>query len=284
MTARAEQGRERLVLVYPSLMLGLFFAAPFAIMLATSFYHRVEGGLYAPGFELTHYRRFLSAFFLEHLGFSLFVAALAGVICVAIAFPFSFWLTRLGRRSQVVWLVLLLSVLSLSEVIVGFSWSVLLSRTAGLSNLLVFAGLLDRPVAWSPGFVAMMLGLVYLACPYAVLMLYPQLSRLDPELAEAARTMGASPLRTFFTVVVPVLRPAIVATLIMVFVFTLGAYLIPQLLGRPQHWTLSVLITDQAIFQSNVPFASAMAIFLMLVSLALIGAVGYLGRGRAGGR
>src|SRR3546814_14491348 len=67
------------------------------------------------------------------------------------------------------------------------------------------------------------------------------------------------------------LRNTIVATLIMVFVFALGAYLLPQILGRPQHWTLSVLITDQAVYQSNMPFAAAMAVFLVLISLALVG-------------
>ena len=70
--------------------------------------------------------------------------------------------------------------------------------------------------------------------------------------------------------VVPALRNAILATVIMVFVFALGSYLLPQLLGRPQQWTLSVLITDQAIYQSNMPFAAAMAVFLVLVSLALV--------------
>jgi putative spermidine/putrescine transport system permease protein len=110
--------------------------------------------------------------------------------------------------------------------------------------------------------------------------LYPALSRLDPELPEASRMLGASPLRTFFTVVVPVLRNSIMGALIMVFVFNLGAYLLPQVLGRPAHWTLSVHITDQAIFQSNAPFAAAMAIFLMLVSLALVGLTLLLGRER----
>ena len=69
----------------------------------------------------------------------------------------------------------------------------------------------------------------------------------------------------------PALRNTIVATFIMVFVFALGSYLLPQLLGRPQHWTLSVLITDQAIYQSNMPFAAAMAVFLVLVTLSLVG-------------
>jgi putative spermidine/putrescine transport system permease protein len=103
-------------------------------------------------------------------------------------------------------------------------------------------------------------------------------ARLDPSLTEAARTLGASPLLAFFNLVVPTLRNAIVATLIMVFVFALGSYLLPQMLGRPQHWTLSVLITDQAIYQSNMPFAAAMAVFLVLVSLALIGLTLLIGR------
>jgi putative spermidine/putrescine transport system permease protein len=66
----------------------------------------------------------------------------------------------------------------------------------------------------------------------------------------------------------------------MVFVFTLGAYLLPQILGRPRHWTLSVLITDQAIYQSNMPMAAAMAIFFMLVSLTLVGLTVLVGKGK----
>ena len=192
------------------------------------------------------------------------------VICVA--FPFTYLLTRMRRRAQVRLLVFILAVLSLSEVIIGFSWSTLLSRTAGLSNLLV----LRRPAgaAGRPGpraFGALLVGLCYLGFPYTVLVLYPALSRLDPELPEASRMLGASPLRTFFSVVVPVLRSSIISALIMVFVFNLGAFLLPQVLGRPEHWTLSVLITDQAVFQSNIPFAAAMAVFLMLVCLVLVG-------------
>jgi putative spermidine/putrescine transport system permease protein len=116
------------------------------------------------------------------------------------------------------------------------------------------------------------------ALPYTILVIYPALARLDPTLMEAARTLGASPVHAFFNVVVPSQRSTIFATLIMVFVFALGSYLLPQMLGRPQHWTLSVLITDQAIYQSNLPFAAAMAVFLVLVSLALIGLTLLIGR------
>jgi putative spermidine/putrescine transport system permease protein len=272
--------RRHAPLIYPALMLCIFFVVPFCIMLAVSFFHRVEGAFFEPAFELANYARFLTPFFGGALAFSLYISALAGVIVIAIAFPFTYALTRMRRRTQVVFLVFILAVLSLSEVIIGFSWSTLLSRTAGISNLLHFAGLLDQPAAWTPGFGALLVGLCYLGFPYAVLVLYPALSRLDPELPEAARMLGASPLRTFVTVVVPVLRSSIVGAMIMIFVFNLGAFLLPQVLGRPQHWTLSVLITDQAIFQSNIPFAAAMAIFLMLVSLFLVGLTLLLGQRR----
>jgi putative spermidine/putrescine transport system permease protein len=133
-------------------------------------------------------------------------------------------------------------------------------------------------VALLPTFGAVLTGMVYQALPYTILVLYPALVRLDPTLTEAARTLGASPIRAFLNVVVPALRNTIVATLIMVFVFALGSYLLPQILGRPRHWTLSVLITDQAIYQSNMPFAAAMAVFLVLISLSLVGLTLLVGR------
>jgi putative spermidine/putrescine transport system permease protein len=268
-----------LPLLWPAAMLLVFFVIPFGIMVAISFYHRVERGFYEPAVELTHYARFLTPFFIDALAFSLWVAALVAVIAVALAFPFTWCLTRLRRRAQVAWLVLLLAVLSLSEVIIGFAWSMLLSRSAGVSNVLALVELME-PTSWTPSFTAVVLGLVYLAFPYTVLVLYPSLARLDPELPEAARTLGASPLVTFLTVVIPSQRRAITAGLILVFVFTLGAYLIPQILGRPRHWTLSVLITDQAIFQVNIPFAAAMAVLLLVVSLLLVVVTLRLGRPR----
>lgn len=258
-------------LAFPALMLVIFFVVPFSTMIAVSFFRRDPAGFYSPAFTFDNYERFLSAFFGGVLGFSIMLAVMVAVVCVVVAFPFTWLLTQASRRIQIVWLVAILSVLSLSEVIIGFAWSTLFSRTAGITNLLVMAGLMSEPQALMPGFGAVLTAMVYQALPYTVLVLYPAIVRLDPTLLEVARTLGASPLRAFLNVVVPALRNTIMATLIMVFVFALGSYLLPQILGRPQHWTLSVLITDQAIYQSNMPFAAAMAVFLVLMSLALVG-------------
>ncbi|MGX9142568.1 ABC transporter permease [Mesorhizobium sp. 128a] len=265
-------------LFFPALMLIVFFVVPFSTMIAVSFFKRNPSGFYTPDFVFDNYARFLSVFFGGVLSFSLMLAVLVAICCVTIAFPFTYLLTRRPRRVQTLWLVGLLSVLSLSEVIIGFAWSTLFSRTAGITNLFVAIGLMDKPVALLPTFGAVLTGMVYQALPYTILVLYPALVRLDPTLLEAARTLGASPVRAFFNVVAPALRNTIVATLIMVFVFALGSYLLPQILGRPQHWTLSVLITDQAIYQSNMPFAAAMGVFLVLISLALVGLTLLVGR------
>ena len=264
------------VLAFPVGMLLIFFLIPFGIMVATSFYHRVPGAFYTPAFELANWQRLFKPVFLERAVFSIGICLLAGLVCITIAFPFTYFLTRMRRRRHVALLIVVLSALSLSEVIVAFTWYILLGRASGVSNILVWLGLMSQPAAYQPSFVAVLLGLSYIAFPYCVLTLYPQLTRLDPEITEAAQTLGASPWRTFRTVVVPIARPIIVAGFLLVFVFTLGSYIIAFFLGRPEHWTLSVFIADQASANANVPFASAMAIFLTVLSLAVVGLVGLI--------
>jgi putative spermidine/putrescine transport system permease protein len=239
-------------------------------MVATSFYRREPGGFYEEAFVLNNYRLLLDDVFVERMIFSIGVSLLAAAVCLAVGFPFTYMVTRMPRRPHVALLVVVLSALSLSEVIVGFSWSVLLGRASGVTNILVWLGVMEEAIAYAPGFWAVLLGLSYIAFPYCILTLYPPLSRLDREITEAAQTLGASPWRTFWTVVVPVSRTIIVAAFLLVLVFTLGSYLIPAILGRPEHWTVSVFISDQASFNANVPFAAAMALVLTGLSLAIV--------------
>ena len=267
----SHSGGISLVAVFPAAMLACFFVVPFSIMVAVSFFERIQGAFFEPAFVLDNYLRFLSPFFGSVLLTSLLLAAAASAISVSVAFPFSWALVQFRRRGQTLILVFVLAVLSLSEVIIGFAWSTLLSRTAGIGNILAMIGLLDGSRSYTPSLMALLLGLCYLGLPYAILVIYPALSRLDPAIPEAARMLGASPLRAFASTVIPLARRTISGAFILVFVFSLGAYLLPQLLGRPRHWTLSVHITDQAIFQSNLPFAAAMAVLFLLIALLLVG-------------
>ena len=181
MTGRDDRGPWHLAL-WPAAVLVVFFVVPFAIMLAVSFFRRIEGGFFEPAFELSNYFRFLSPFFGKILATSVGLSVTAAIIVVALAFPFTYLLSRMHRKFQTPILVFILSVLSLSEVIIGFAWSTLLSRTAGVGNLFFWIGLSGAPEAYTPGLASLLLGLTYLAFPYAVLVIYPGVSRLDPEL------------------------------------------------------------------------------------------------------
>lgn len=261
----------------PSLMLVVFFLGPFVLMLRTSFYRRIQGGFYEPDWVLASWERLGTEFYTDRVLFSVQVCLLTAVVTLAVAFPFTWFLTRMKRRSQVPLLIMILAALTLSEVIVAFAWDLILGRASGVSNILVWVGAMSEPQSFTPGYWAVTLGLTYIAFPYCVLTLYPSLSRIDSELTEASETLGASPLRTFWSVVVPMSRVNLVAGFLLVFVFTLGSYIIAQVLGRPEHWTLSVFISDQATFNSNIPFAAAMAMLLTLLSLVVVAVTSWLG-------
>jgi putative spermidine/putrescine transport system permease protein len=267
-----------LPIIVPAALLVAFFVVPFGTMILTSFHESSGFGASETAFTLANYGRLLSPFFVGLLVATFGLAFGVAAITIVIAFPFSYLLVHAPRPTQICWLIFLLSILSLSESIIGFAWSTLLSRTAGISNLLVFVGLIDKPAAYTPGLAALVAGVVYTAFPYAVLVLYPILSRVDPHIEEAARTLGMSPVRSFFGVVLPMQRNTIVTTFLMLLVFTLGTYLMPQILGRPQHWTLSVAISDQALVQSNIPFAAALAVFLVIVTFLIVITVVQFGR------
>lgn len=268
----------RLLLGVPVAVLTVFFLGPFALMVRTSFHRRVQGGFSEPAWVLESWQRLTSDFYVDRTIFSIVACAFVAVLVVAVAFPFTWYLTRMRPRYQVPLLVLLLSALSLSEVIVAFAWDLILGRSTGITNVLVWIGVMAEPRSFTPGFTALAIGLAYIAFPYCVLAFYPTLSRIDDELVEAASTLGAKRGTVFRTVVVPLGRTTLVAGFLLVFVFTLGSYIIAQVLGRPEHWTLSVFISDQAVFNSNIPFAAAIAIFLTVVSLAVVAVTSRLAR------
>ena len=272
--------RRHLPIAYAAAVLGIFFALPFGIMVLISFYQNISGGLYTPGFELTHYKRFFSPLFTKHLWVSVEFAGLAATGAVLISFPFTFFLTRYRRRIQVPALVFVLCVLSLSEVIVAYSWSAILAKPTGISNLFVWLGLMEKSTSWARGYWSVLLTLTYFNLPIAVLIQYPNCSRLDREITEAAQTLGASPVRTFLTVVIPILQPTIITAFIILFVFTMGAYVTPIWLGQPEQTMYAMLIGDQALNRSNQPFASALAMFYLVVTVILVGITVRLGRQR----
>jgi putative spermidine/putrescine transport system permease protein len=258
-----------LLLSWPTLVLAGLGAVPFVLLLRISLGQRDPNGIYLPGITFQSYGALGEPELLGALFASIQLAVVVGAISVGLGFPLTWLITRMRRRPQIAWLVFLLATLSLSDVLIAFSWQVMLSKRIGLSNLFVALGLMDAPESLTPSGGAVIACLVYLVLPFTVLTLFPVLSRLDRDLIEAARTLGASPLRAFASVVVPMTKGPAMIAFVMAMVLTVGAYVPPLVLGRPQSWPMAVLIGSTALAGHDLPRASAMSVLLLAATVLM---------------
>ena len=268
------------LLAWPVVVLGVFFALPFALLVRVSLAPHDQTGLWLGGVSLAPIAALADPLLLRSLAISLGLALVVGALSVAVGFPLAWLITGMRRRRQVVWLILLLATLSLSEVLIVFSWQVMLSKRIGLSEILVAVGLMDEPDGLAPSVGAVVACLLYLIVPFVVLTLYPPLSRLDRSLIEAARTLGASGRQAFVTVVLPLVRGPIASAFSLAAVLTLGSYVTPIVLGPAKYWTVAILISKAALGAHDLPGAAAMALLLLAVALLLLTGLARLGRGR----
>lgn len=265
-------------LAWPAVALLGTVLIPFTLLLRISFAAPDPSGLWVSVFTLDAYAGLLQRDFAGALIYSLAVAVFVGAVTVALAFPFTYLITRLGRRMQILWLVFLLVSLSLSDVLNAFSWQVMLSKRGGFVGLLTLLGVVDRPESLTPSNGAVWASLIYGILPFTVMTLYPSLSQLAPELVEAARTLGATPIQAFRSVVIPMTRGPIVAAFVISTVLALGSYVSPLVLGRPQSWTLAVLIGNAALAGHDLPRAAAMSVCMMAAVVLLGSATAWASR------
>ena len=262
----ANRLKESALLVWPGLLLVSLAAFPFLLLLRISLAPYDPAGLWGDGFTLAAYRSLFQPEVFGAVANGLELAAVIAAASLALGFPLTYFITRMPRRAQIVWLILLMTTLTLSDVLIAFAWQVMLSKKIGLSNILVMLGAIANPVSLTPSRGAVLSCLIYLMLPFSVLTLYPALSRLDRSLIEAARTLGASPLRAFFSVVIPLARTPALMTVLLAIIFTMGAYAPPIVLGQPRQWPLAVLIGSTAQAGHDLPRSAAMALLLMLAT------------------
>ncbi|MEA3151709.1 MAG: putative spermidine/putrescine transport system permease protein [Gammaproteobacteria bacterium] len=268
------------LLTWPALALVVLVAIPVVLLLRISLAPPDPNGLWSAGATLDAYRGLMDRSFAAALLYSLGLALLVAAAGVGLGFPLTFFITRMRRGWQVLWLVFLLTTLTLSDVLIAFSWQVMLSKRIGLPTMLVNLGLMDQADSLTPSGGAVLANLIYLVLPFTVLMLYPTMSQLAPELLEAARTLGASPFVAFRAVVVPATKRSAALAFVISAVLTLGAYVAPVVLGRPRQWTLAVLISNAALAGHNIPRAAAMSVCLLLAALLLTGGTIWIARRR----
>ena len=239
-------------------------------MVVVSFYKSNPMAFYDKAFVLDNYGKYFSSFYLNVTMRSLYSAALSAVIVVFLSFAVVLAIVELSRKWQLFWIVVLLSLMCLSEVIVGFSWLILLSESAGIPRLLNALNLWENPRSLSPGFGAMMIGLVTLGLSVVSIILYPQVASRDKSIEEAAQTLGTPPWRVTLTVTLPIFRQTLIALTLTMFVYLLGVFVMPTMLGRPSDWTMTVMISDKALGDANLPLGAALAVVMLIITAAIL--------------
>jgi len=274
-----------LVLALPAAWMLLFFVAPFGIILSIGFAEGAEGlPPYAPllrfrpdgtpylVLNLENFRLFIDdPFYLSAYLRSLWVAAVAATLCLAVGYPMALAIARAAPAARPLLLMLVVLPFWTSFLLRVTAWIGLLQDEGWVNAVLVGLGIVAAPLPLLYTDLAMYLGLTYCYLPFMVLPLYATLSRLDPALLEAAADLGARPWRAFLQVTLPLSMPGIVAGFLLVFIPVVGEFVIPELLGGPSAQLIGRVLWTEFFQNRDWPLAAALAVVLLLALVVPIG-------------
>lgn len=280
-------------LIQPTVLLGpaglwllLLLVIPTFLILQISLVPGLRPGAVAEGYGLGNYLQIFDQVYLRVIGRSVFFALGSTVICLVLGFPVAYWIAVMApQRWRNLLLVGFILPLWTSSLLRAYAWIMILRPTGVLTSFLTAIGLL-QPVNflldlfrfpevqnWLNTTLAVLIGMSYSFLPYMVLILYASLEKLDRRLLEAAADLGARPSQTFWKVTVPQTLPGIAAGCLLVFITSLGDFVVPELLGGASSMTMSRLIYNQFLKVRNWGFGSALSMLLILavsVSIALL--------------
>ena len=263
--------RLRAILLGPALAWWLvFLLVPVGLVLAYSVMVRGEFGGVVPTLTLDNYVRALDPLYVGVLLGSLRMAAIATAVALLIGYPTAYFIATRPRRWRTPLLIIVILPFWTSFLIRTYAWVVLLNREGLINRPLLDAGIIGEPLPLLNNEFSIILGLVYIYLPLMILPLYASLERINPELREASTDLGASPLRTFLTVTLPLSSTGIVAGAIFVFVPSLGNFIVPELLGGGRHPMIGNLIQGQFLRARDWPFGAALTAGLIAITIGLL--------------
>lgn len=276
---RCQLGR-RAVIAFPLVWLLLFFLLPFALVLKISL---SQGAVAIPPYGplLEYADQTLHVFlnlgnYLFLLSDSLYIAAYWGSVkmafiataaCLLLGYPMAYAMARAPARWQLILLLLVMLPSWTSFLIRVYAWMGILSNSGLINNLLIGLGLIDSPLRMMNTQFAVVIGIVYAYLPFMVLPLYAHLTRLDNSLLEAASDLGSRKFNTFIKVTLPLSMGGIIAGSMLVFIPSVGEFVIPELLGGPDTLMIGKVLWEEFFLNRDWPVASALAMVMLLMLL-----------------
>lgn len=279
--ARRGNTRRLAVLLGPTtLFLGTCFLGPLAVMIVYSF---LEPGLYGGvvwNFYHWNYGRILGwadgeweAFdpvYAEIFLRSVRLALTNVLVTLVICYPAALWVSGLSPRWRTLIVFLVTLPFFVSLVVRLFAWVLILRPTGFLNSSLLGLGLISEPIDIIFTETAVLIGMAYVLLPFMFLPIYANVEKLDRELHEASSDLGGSPRQTFMRVTLPLTLPGIAAGAVLVFIPSLGNFIVPDLLGGAKVLMIGNLVEQQFLSARNWPFGSALSVMIMVVMFVLI--------------
>jgi spermidine/putrescine transport system permease protein len=283
LSSRIPPGVAHAGLLWPSLTIILvFMAAPIGIMFIYSFlvaapYGGVEWTFSSDAYtQILFERDFLddsltfTPDYLIIVARSVFQAAIATVLCLLISVPTAYYIATRSDRAKNIWLFLITIPYWVNLLIRTIALLFVLRGDGPVNTALLEFGLINQPLPLSYNGFAISLGLVYSFLPFMVLPLYSAFERFDFRLLEAAYDLYASRRVAFFRIVLPVMRPGLIAGSLLVFIPSIGSYLAPDILGGGKTLMIGNLIGTQFQGARNWPFGAALSMILLTITLIVL--------------
>lgn len=228
------------------------------------------------GFTLEHYWRLLHPSYTLTLQTTFELTFLVTALCVLLGYPLAYLVSQVRPRLAALLMLLVLFPVWTSLLVRCYAWLVLLQRRGVINTWLQEAGLIDGPLRLVHNFTGTTIGMLHIMLPFMVLPLYASMRAINPDYMRAASNLGASPVRAFWQVFVPLSLPGLYAGVIIVFVLCLGFYVTPALLGGGRVMMWSMQIERNVTYHSDWGAASALGVVLLVMTLGILWGFGRL--------
>jgi len=207
--------------------------------------------------------------YLRVLGVTLMISALTALLSVALAYPFAYLLSQITAKQRARWLIWLLIPFWTSYLVKTFAWILLLSRTGVLRSLADAFGAGEITSSLIPSLTGVLVGMVHAMVPLAVMSMLPIMQGIDSQLSRAAHTLGAGRRTAFFTIFMPLSMSGAAAAGLLVFITSLGFFIVPALLGTPRETMVGQLVISVILELFDMPFAGALSVLLLAVTIVV---------------
>ena len=198
-------------------------------------------------------------------------ALITTLLCLAIGYPFAYYMARSPKHLQTTLLMLIMLPFWTSFLLRIYAWKTLLVSNGVINNILISLHIIDTPIAMMNNSFSLLLGMVYSYLPFMILPLYANLSKMDMRYLEAAADLGTSPFKAFWLITVPLSKAGIIAGSMLVFIPAVGEYVIPELLGGSSTLMIGRVLWDEFFSNNDWPMASAVAVVMILLILVPMG-------------